>query len=47
MKLKIKEAMKSNHIKTLHQLSQASGVANGYLSELDSGKYNNPSVKVL
>ncbi|KGK88001.1 helix-turn-helix transcriptional regulator [Clostridium sp. HMP27] len=44
--LKTKEArMKKNM--SLSQLSYKSGVARGYLTELESGKYSNPGIQVI
>jgi len=41
--LKIKEIRKERRL-SISQLSHESGVARGYLSEMESGKYNNPSL---
>jgi putative transcriptional regulator len=46
MRLKIKEVRRNRKISQT-QLSNISGVARGYLSELESGKYNNPGICVL
>lgn len=46
MRLKIKELRKKKRL-SRRQLSLKSGVARGYISELESGKYDNPTIKVL
>jgi len=43
---KIKYLREKNNYST-KELSQLSGVARGYLHELESGKYNNPTVEVI
>ncbi|WBW95281.1 helix-turn-helix domain-containing protein [Oceanirhabdus sp. W0125-5] len=46
MRLKIEELRKKKKL-SRRQLSLKSGVARGYISELESGKYDNPTVRVL
>lgn len=45
-KLMMKEYRKKQRL-SLSQLSYKSGVARGYLSEIESGKYDNPSLSVI
>ncbi|WP_027633348.1 helix-turn-helix domain-containing protein [Clostridium hydrogeniformans] len=44
--LKTKELRREKRI-SLSQLSYKSGVARGYLTELEKGKYSNPGIQVL
>lgn len=46
MKIKIKQIREQKSM-CINELSAKSGVARGYLTELEQGKYNNPSIKVL
>ena len=46
MKLKTKELRKIKKM-SLAQLSRKSGVARGYLCELEGGKYTNPGGEVI
>ena len=46
MRLRIQELRKKKKL-SKRQLSLKSGVARGYISELESGKYDNPTVRVL
>lgn len=44
--LRTEEIRKSKEL-TISQLSYKSGVAKGYLTELEGGKYSNPGVQVI
>lgn len=46
MKLRIEE-LRKNKKWSYTQLSMKSGVARGYLCELEEGKYSNPGLKVI
>ncbi|NFH79635.1 helix-turn-helix transcriptional regulator [Clostridium botulinum] len=44
--LKTKEFRKLKNL-TVSQLSYKSGVATGYITELENGKYKNPSLQII
>lgn len=44
--LRIKQLRKKNKL-TLQKLSELSGVSNGYISDLENGKEQNPSLTIL
>lgn len=46
MKIKLEQIRKQRKM-TKRQLSKRAGVSIGYLSELEQGKYNNPSAEVI
>jgi transcriptional regulator with XRE-family HTH domain len=46
LKLNI-ESLRKKHKLSKLELSKRAGVARGYICELEDGKYNNPSIKVL
>lgn len=46
MKIKIKEIRMQKEW-SISKLSIKSGIAKGYISEIETGKYKNPSIKVL
>ena len=46
MKINIEQLRKDKKI-SLRQLSKRSGVAQGYLSQLETGKFNNPTLLIM
>ncbi|MEN6325761.1 MAG: helix-turn-helix transcriptional regulator [Syntrophomonas sp.] len=46
MNLRIKQLRRQQNL-TLQQLSELSGVSNGYISDLENGKEGNPSLIIL
>lgn len=44
--LRIKEFRKLKSL-TISQLSYKSGIARGYITELENGKYENPSLQII